>query len=223
MRRQATLKIRIATVFPLTLAFSRLLKQWALGVAIKTGEPCLLFCAVGILFFGADLAKSEICMAMPDLIERRSQHLSEINRIRARNGLESLLPDFRLDMAAQDYACLLARSGHFAHQGPDGSEPGTRTVAAGYDFCLVAENLAKGQRTVSEAISAWVQSPGHWANIRLGPARHLGFGMAPLAGGGSAATGGLSTLFPDAAGAIASTTPYPVHGYVWVELFASPC
>jgi uncharacterized protein YkwD len=60
------------------------------------------------------------------------------------------------DMAARHY---------FDHQQPDGSFPADRATRAGYAWRVVGENIASGQRTPQEAVAAWLDSPGHCANL----------------------------------------------------------
>jgi uncharacterized protein YkwD len=44
---------------------------------------------------------------------------------------------------------------------------------AGYHYQETAENVARGQKTVSEVITGWMKSPGHKKNI-LGPYSEIG-------------------------------------------------
>ncbi|MDD3743497.1 MAG: CAP domain-containing protein [Lentimicrobiaceae bacterium] len=53
-------------------------------------------------------------------------------------------------------------SGHF---GSDGSNPGERLKKYGYKHNAAGENVAVGDYTESEIISAWMRSPGHRKNI----------------------------------------------------------
>jgi uncharacterized protein YkwD len=47
----------------------------------------------------------------------------------------------------------------------DGSTPADRATRAGYPWRLVGENIASGNRTPQEAVQAWLDSPGHCANL----------------------------------------------------------
>lgn len=60
------------------------------------------------------------------------------------------------DMASADF---------FSHQGSDGSQVGQRARREGYQWLGVGENLAAGQGTPEQAISGWLASPGHCANL----------------------------------------------------------
>lgn len=60
------------------------------------------------------------------------------------------------DMAGKDF---------FSHQGSDGSQVGQRAKREGYQWRGVGENLAAGQGNAEQAISGWLASPGHCANL----------------------------------------------------------
>ena len=87
------------------------------------------------------------------------------NALRRDHGLSDLKESLRLTKIAADYACLLARTDHFDHVGPDGSTLETRAEVGKYRFCTIAENLAKGQSDVTEVLKAWRRSPGHYRNL----------------------------------------------------------
>lgn len=101
----------------------------------------------------------------------------QINAVRARAGLPAVQPSQRLAAAAQRYACLLARTGTFAHRGPDGSDLRSRVTDAGYTACRAAENLARGHDARS-VVPAWLDSPGHRRNLLDADVRDVGLGVA---------------------------------------------
>jgi uncharacterized protein YkwD len=53
----------------------------------------------------------------------------------------------------------------FSHTGSDGLTVGDRVRNAGYDWSAVGENIAAGQQTITIVMAAWLDSPGHCANI----------------------------------------------------------
>ena len=63
------------------------------------------------------------------------------------------------------------------HISPDGDDPFDRMEAAGLTFTAAAENIAVGYSTPEAAVEAWMNSPGHQANI-LGDCKELGVGLA---------------------------------------------
>ena len=56
-------------------------------------------------------------------------------------------------------------SGHFSHTRPDGSEWHTVFGNGHIDYRAIGENIAFGQQTPAEVVQAWMDSPGHRANI----------------------------------------------------------
>jgi uncharacterized protein YkwD len=71
--------------------------------------------------------------------------------------------------------------GFFSHTNPDGLDPFARAAAAGLD--ARAENIAYGQPDPASVMDAWMNSPGHRANILDCSLTRLGVGMAEGAGG----------------------------------------
>ncbi|MEZ4180511.1 MAG: CAP domain-containing protein [Candidatus Doudnabacteria bacterium] len=92
--------------------------------------------------------------------------LSETNRHR---DLQSLLPlsrDPKLDKAAQAKLEDMFAQQYFEHNSPDGKHPSDVITAAGYEFLTVGENLALGNFENDQVlVQAWMDSPGHRANI----------------------------------------------------------
>ena len=70
-----------------------------------------------------------------------------------------------LAQAALGHSTDMARKRYFNHQEPGGSTPADRATHAGYRWTRVGENIASGQHTVAQAVTDWLGSPGHCANI----------------------------------------------------------
>lgn len=97
-----------------------------------------------------------------------------INGLRAEAGLALLSPSAALEKAARRHARDMARKGFFDHAGSDGSDVMKRARRAGYKACQVAENIAKGQRSLEEVLGDWMTSPGHRRNMLNGGVRDYG-------------------------------------------------
>lgn len=67
--------------------------------------------------------------------------------------------------AALRHSSELATHQYFSHVEHDGSTPADRVTRAGYAWARVGENIASGQRSATEAVQSWLDSPGHCANI----------------------------------------------------------
>jgi len=70
----------------------------------------------------------------------------------------------------------------FSHTGSDGLTVGDRVRNAGYDWSAVGENIAAGQQTIDTVMAAWLDSPGHCANIMRPLYTELGMASYSVAG-----------------------------------------
>ena len=89
------------------------------------------------------------------------------NEERRRAGLPVLRANARLMEAARLQAEQMAQLQQIDHVLPDARYPAPpdRLAAAGYRWQAYGENLAAGQRTAAIAVSDWMDSSGHRANI----------------------------------------------------------
>ena len=94
--------------------------------------------------------------------------LALVNAERAAAGLAPLTINPALNNAALRHAQDMAANGFFSHTGSDCSTPFVRIAEAGYGYSMSGENLASGFATAGDAVNAWMQSPGHRANIMQG-------------------------------------------------------
>jgi uncharacterized protein YkwD len=104
--------------------------------------------------------------------------LAETNTARARHGLRHLTIDIRLAAAAQGHCEDMVRRSFFAHDNPNGLRPHDRVAATGYQYRMVAENIAAGQRSAVAVVDSWMKSVGHRANILNDDLEHIGIGRA---------------------------------------------
>jgi len=108
--------------------------------------------------------------------------LTLVNQERARAGCAPLTADPRLDALATAFSDDMAARGYFSHTDPDGRTPWDRAKAASIGY-LGGENIARGQRTPEEVMAAWMNSPGHRANILNCHYTKLGVGVHEGTGG----------------------------------------
>lgn len=91
---------------------------------------------------------------------------SETNRHRSENGVPALRYDGTLAAAAEAKLKDMFERQYFAHESPTGDGPADVIEAAGYDYVTVGENLALGNFADDrDLVQAWMDSPGHRANI----------------------------------------------------------
>ncbi|MFI2345797.1 CAP domain-containing protein [Streptomyces sp. NPDC019443] len=106
-----------------------------------------------------------------------AQVLSLVNKERASAGCSPLTSNAKLTEAADDYSDVMARSGVMSHTGPDGSTMSSRVDAAGYLWSTLGENIARGQSDAAAVMDAWMNSPGHRANILNCSFKEIGIGV----------------------------------------------
>jgi hypothetical protein len=104
--------------------------------------------------------------------------LKEINNERQKENLPELLPSPVLAEAAEMKAKDMAAKGYFSHDTPTGKTPWQFMDEAGYQFIFAGENLAVDFFDVRKASSAWMESPGHRANIMNIDFVETGIGVA---------------------------------------------
>lgn len=102
----------------------------------------------------------------------------ETNRHRAENGRAALRHDATLDAAAEAKLKDMFERQYFAHESPTGEGPADVIEAAGYAYITVGENLALGNFADDrELVQAWMDSPGHRANILEGAFTEIGIAV----------------------------------------------
>lgn len=98
-----------------------------------------------------------------------------VNKERASNGLSAVSLDNALCSAAETRAREIVRS--FSHTRPDGRSCFTVLSDSGISYNGAGENIAYGQDSAQEVMTAWMNSQGHRANILNGSFTKLGVGV----------------------------------------------
>lgn len=124
----------------------------------------------------------------PDLPAVEVAIVDKTNAFRKAHKLGALRRNAKLDSAARAFAKFMARTSEFSHTA-DGRKPAERITAAGYSYCLVAENLAfhadsrgfaSGQ-LAQASLTGWQKSPGHRKNMMQRHITEIGVGVAKAA------------------------------------------
>jgi hypothetical protein len=116
----------------------------------------------------------------PSYFERRVLELT--NEERARYSLSPLAHYDTLAALARAHSTDMAIHDNMSHTGSDGRVLRQRIDDAGISWWRIAENVAAGQRTPEAVVTAWMNSPGHRANILQADLTHLGVGLHRLEG-----------------------------------------
>jgi uncharacterized protein YkwD len=139
-----------------------------------------------VLFVGAAIDPAFDATTLPYL---RDAVIKLVNIERVQRGLKPVLQNDALTASAQRYAEMMARQGFFSHVSPDGETFRDRVEGSGYykDFyqqdclCLgrymMAENIARGQKTPQEVMKDWMNSPEHKAAILTPEFTDIGVGI----------------------------------------------
>ncbi|MFE1426669.1 sigma-70 family RNA polymerase sigma factor [Streptomyces fungicidicus] len=102
--------------------------------------------------------------------------LSLTNTERAKAGCGPVKSDDRLARAAQLHSEDMSANDYFSHTGQNGSSFVDRAKAQGHPS-PGAENIARGQSSAASVMDAWMNSPGHRANILNCSLTSLGVGV----------------------------------------------
>jgi len=107
-----------------------------------------------------------------------SQVIQLTNQERAKHGLKPLAQDWELSRVARYKSMDMKDKNYFSHTSPTYGSPFTMMKNFGISYRAAAENIAAGQTTAQEVVNAWMNSPGHRANILSGNYTHIGVGYA---------------------------------------------
>lgn len=99
------------------------------------------------------------------------------NAERAKAGLAPLEMYGPLMSVAEAKSQDMANLGYFSHTSPTYGSPFDQIKAAGIQYRAAGENIAQGQRTPEQVVNAWMNSPGHRANILNASYTHIGVGF----------------------------------------------
>ena len=107
---------------------------------------------------------------------------SLINQQRRANGCSDVQLNTQLGTAARKHSQDMADKGFVSHTGSDGSNFTQRAKAAGYTNFASGEIIAAGQSTPADAVTSWMNSPGHRAILLTCANDHVGVGYVEKAG-----------------------------------------
>lgn len=105
------------------------------------------------------------------------QVVTLVNSERGQHGCGALSVNPQLTLAAQRQSDDMVARHFFSHTNPDGVGPGARISATGYHWSTWGENIAYGQQTPTDVMTAWMNSPGHRANILNCAFQEIGVGV----------------------------------------------
>jgi uncharacterized YkwD family protein len=114
--------------------------------------------------------------AAPSVSNYERQVVELVNIERQKNGLAPLALDSSISNVARIKSKDMSDNNYFAHQSPTYGSAGDMLTQHGIRYSAWGENIAAGQRTPEEVVSAWMNSPGHRANILASHFTKIGVG-----------------------------------------------
>ncbi len=123
-----------------------------------------------------------LALVLPDAL------VSQTNEKRLENNASNLTINPILTRAAELKAKDMASKGYFAHNTPDGKTPWYFLEQVNYKYKYAGENLAVNFSESRDVTEAWMNSPGHRANIVKKEYTEIGIATAEGIYEGSPAT-----------------------------------
>ena len=119
--------------------------------------------------------------ASPEGLAMEEQVHALINAERTSYGESPLVHDETLRRVARAHSEDMIRRDFFAHVNPDGLDPFDRLALESVSYYAAGENIAWNRGYAdpgATAVSGWMDSAGHRANILNGTFTHAGLGAA---------------------------------------------
>ena len=106
-----------------------------------------------------------------------------VNKERAKYGLSALKSNSSLANVATIKSQDMVNKNYFSHTSPTYGSPFDMMKQFGISYKTAGENIAMGQKTPSEVVTAWMNSEGHRKNILSSSFTQIGVGVAKNANG----------------------------------------
>jgi uncharacterized YkwD family protein/spore coat assembly protein SafA len=101
-----------------------------------------------------------------------------VNIERSKQGLQPLKENWELSRVARYKSADMAAKNYFAHESPTYGSPFRMMESFGIKYSSAGENIAYGQKTPQQVMTAWMNSPGHRSNIMSPSFSQIGVGYA---------------------------------------------
>lgn len=106
-----------------------------------------------------------------------SDLLADTNKDRVVAGVGQLTLNSQLSNAAAAKAADMFANQYWAHTSPQGRDPWSFIVAAGYNYLFAGENLARDFGDSAAVVNAWMNSPTHRDNLLNPRYKEVGFAV----------------------------------------------
>ena len=118
-----------------------------------------------------------------DVTTLENQVITLVNKQRAARGLPALKRGATLSYCARLKSQDMVKRNYFSHTSPTYGSPFQMMEYFGLKFSAAGENIAYGQQTPQAVMNAWMNSPGHRANILNASYTYIGVGAAKKSSG----------------------------------------
>lgn len=127
---------------------------------------------------GSASSSSPVSAASGTYAEFQNQVVQLVNQERTSRGLKALSVDSALTQTATLKSQDMAKLGYFDHTSPTYGSPFDMMKQFGISYRTAGENIAMGQTSPQQVMSAWMNSEGHRANILNSSFTKIGVGIA---------------------------------------------
>lgn len=110
------------------------------------------------------------------LSEYEKEVVRLVNDIRVKNGLNALKINEKLSSVAREKSQNMHDLRYFDHTSPTYGSPFDMMKSFGITYRYAGENIAMGYSTPEAVVNAWMNSPGHRANILKASYTEIGVG-----------------------------------------------
>nr|MBP7184968.1 CAP domain-containing protein [Saprospiraceae bacterium] len=103
-------------------------------------------------------------------VDFKNEILTQVNLLRSKGckcggskmkPAQPLVWDDKLEQSAREHATDMDKNDFFEHDGSDGRDFSQRIFDKGFNWSYVGENIAWGQKSISEVVESWRTSPTH--------------------------------------------------------------
>lgn len=156
---------------------------------ISVASASVLLLASVVSAFQAPAADDAAASDEVDIDQATAIIVERTNAFRKEHELQPLETDESLAQAAQGFAEYMADEDVYGHHA-DGRTPAQRAKAAGYEYCIVRENIAyrsDSRDNTAEGLGekftqGWIDSPEHRENMLGEHLQDTGIGLATTDG-----------------------------------------
>lgn len=170
-------KVEAATTQTHTVVWGDTL--WKIAVKYQVGVTELINANTQLQ--NPDLIYPGMKISIPNQSSGREFELEVVRLVnveRAKHGLQPLKENWELSRVARYKSNDMKDMGYFSHTSPVYGSPFDMIKNFGIKYTAAGENIAMGQRSPSEVMNGWMNSPGHRSNILNANFTQIGVGYA---------------------------------------------